>query len=114
MAAGIINRLVLLQKFDGSVDAVGHGCAFRVSNDEKISDARPSLSRDYGPFRSPLPWAGDEIPRFASGGAAAVHAVMPLQRVLHWAGYGSKAQCHCSPARHGIAGLASPDPNPAM
>ena len=49
MAAGVINRLVLLQKFDGTIDAVGHGFPAWVYNGGKISDTRSSMSTDYLP-----------------------------------------------------------------
>jgi hypothetical protein len=32
MASSVINRLILVQKFDSAIDAVGHGFPFRVSN----------------------------------------------------------------------------------
>src|SRR5205823_15131490 len=47
MAAGVIDRLVLLQKFDGAVDAVGHGFPFRVSSGTKISATPRSMSTGY-------------------------------------------------------------------
>ena len=47
MAAGVIDRLVLLQKFDGAVDMVGHGFPVRVLSGVRISDTRPSMSTIY-------------------------------------------------------------------
>src|SRR5690348_17236303 len=49
MTAGVIDRLILLQKLDGSVNAVRHGFPVQVSSDKKSSDARAHMSTDY-PF----------------------------------------------------------------
>jgi hypothetical protein len=62
MAAGVINRLILLQEFDRAVDAVGHGFPVRVSEWRKNILYPIEHVHGFCPLRRLSPWAGEEMP----------------------------------------------------